>query len=137
MGRTSEKNKNSLMHIPVHVLFAQLAADSEDRNFEQMSFNKVQKLFGERAVAAMVKEYKQMEDMNVLTAIDPMSLTMEQKRKALRVVNLIKKSNFVIKGRMCANGAPHRKFVPREEARSPTISLEALIATMMIDAFEG
>ena len=38
---------------------------------------------------------------------------------------------------MCANGAPHRKFVPREEARSPTISLEALISTMMIDAFEG
>ena len=86
----------------------------------------------------MVKEYKQMEDMNVLTAIDPMSLTMEQKRKALRAVNLIKqKRNFVIKGRMCANGAPHRKFVPREEARSPTISLEALIATMMIDAFKG
>ena len=69
MGRTSEKNKNSLMHIHVHVLFAQLAADLEDRNFEQMSFNKGQKLFGERAVAAMVKEYKQMEDCRQLKCL--------------------------------------------------------------------
>ena len=37
---------------------------------------------------------------------------------------------------MCANGAPHRKFVPREEARSPTLSLEALVASLMIDAYE-
>ena len=37
---------------------------------------------------------------------------------------------------MCANGAPHRKFVPREEARSPTLSLEALIMSLTIDAHE-
>ena len=37
---------------------------------------------------------------------------------------------------MCANGAPHRKFVPREEARSPTFYLEALITSLTIDAHE-
>ena len=37
---------------------------------------------------------------------------------------------------MCANGAPHRKFVPREEARSPTLSLEAFIVSPTIDAYE-
>ena len=69
--------------------------------------------------------------------IYPGSLTVEQKRKALRAVNLIKqKYTFNIKGRMCANGTPHGKFVPREEARSPNILLEELIATMMIDKFE-
>ena len=37
---------------------------------------------------------------------------------------------------MCANGASHRKFFTREEARSPTLSLEALIMSLTIDAHE-
>ena len=73
----------------------------------------------------------------MLMAIDPDTLTKEQKQKALRGVNLIKqKRTGSIKGRMCANGAPHRKFVPREEASSPTLSLEALIMSPTIDAHE-
>ena len=72
-----------------------------------------------------------MEDMSVLMAINPDALTKEKKRKALRAVNLIeKKRTGLIKGRMCANGAPHWKFVPREESRSPTLSLEALIMSL-------
>ena len=38
---------------------------------------------------------------------------------------------------MCANGAPHRKFVPREDARSPTVTLEALVASLLIDVKKG
>lgn len=38
---------------------------------------------------------------------------------------------------MCANGSPHRLFLSREEAKSPTISLKELIATMIIDAYGG
>lgn len=107
--------------IPIHVLLAQHAVDQEntDSNYEQMSFNRGQKLFGERAVAAMFKEYKQMDDKSVLGVVDPDALTPEQKKKALKTVNLIKqKRDGKVKGRMCANGAPHRSFVPREEARS-------------------
>ena len=79
-----------------------------------------------------------MDNMSVLTAIDPTSLTIDQKIKALRAVNLIKQKRCgKVKGRMCANGAPYREFVIREEAKSPTISLEALTATMMIDAYDG
>ena len=75
--------------------------------------------------------------MSVLMAIDPGALTKEQKQKALRSVNLIKqKRTGEIKGRMCSNGASHRKFVPREEARSPTLSLEALIMSLTIDSHE-
>ena len=37
---------------------------------------------------------------------------------------------------MCAKGAPHRKFVSREEVRSPTLSLEALIMSLKIYAHE-
>ena len=61
-----------------------------ENNFEQMSFKKEKDIFVEIAVSAMFKEYKQMEDMAVLAAIDLSKLTKEQKRKALRAVNLIK-----------------------------------------------
>ena len=121
------------------MLFAQLATEQEnpENNYKQMSFNKGQKLFGERAVAAMIKEYKQMDDKSVLGGFDPHTLTMDQKKKALKAVNLIKqKCDGKVKGRMCANGAPHRPFVPREEARSKTMTLEALLCSMMIDAYE-
>ena len=37
---------------------------------------------------------------------------------------------------MCANGAPHCKFLPREEEKSPTITLELLLTTTVIDVYE-
>ena len=126
--------------IAVRHLFAQIHEDKKeaDANYEQMSFQKGKKLFGERAIASMLKEYQHMEDMAVVAMIDPDSLSAEQRKKALRTVNLIKqKRNKVLKGRLCANGSPHRRFVPREEARSPTISLEALMVSLMIDAYEN
>lgn len=138
---TRKADLKSLKHSPIQVLFAQLATDNLDpgaTNFDQMSFKKGKELFGERAVAGMIKEYQQMEDMAVLAMVDPSSLTDDQKKKALRAVNLIKqKRTGNVKGRLCANGAPHRRFVPREEARSPTMGLESLITSMMIDAYEG
>ena len=70
----------------MNALFVKMVNSKTEKNFTQMSFNRGQKLFGERAVAAMVKEYKQMEDMSVFTAINPGALTKEQKQKALRAV---------------------------------------------------
>ena len=36
------------------------------------------KLYGEKAIAAMFKEYKQLDDLEVLGRIDPDSLTEDQ-----------------------------------------------------------
>ena len=41
-----------------------------------------------------------------------------------------------MKFRMCANGEPHHKFVPREEAKFPTITLGGLLITMVIYEYE-
>ena len=102
-----------------------------------MPINRGQKLSGERAVAAMLKEYLQMEDMTVLEIVEPDPLTSEQKCKAMRAVNMIKqKRNLKLKGKMCANGAPHGKFVFHKEARYPMISLDGLIVSMMIGVYE-
>ena len=65
-------------------------------------------------------------------------LTTYNKRRALRAINLIKEKRCgKIKGRTCADGRPQRAYTPREEASSPTISLESLMALLLIDAHEG
>ncbi|GFH50441.1 hypothetical protein CTEN210_06917 [Chaetoceros tenuissimus] len=101
------------------------------------------KEFGEEAVAVMFKEYKQIPHPNlnpnpkVVGCFDKLKLTRELKRKALRAVNLIKKKRCKkIKGRACANGAPHCKFVPREEASSPPLRIESLMELILFAAVE-
>eukprot|EP00957_Ditylum_brightwellii_P180518 13750629-Ditylum_brightwellii.AAC.1 len=72
--------------------------------FTQMSAKKGIKMFVERAIAAMLKEFKQLVDQAVpgkpvRTSIDPDSLDYKQKRQALEAVNLIKeKRHGTIKG---------------------------------------
>ena len=105
--------------------------------FNQMHASKGIKLFKEKAAAAIFKEYKQLNDMCVLGRIYHDSLTEEQKRLALDAVNLIKeKRDGHIKGRTCANGSTQRSYIPREEASSPTVSLEALLSLFIIFAYE-
>ena len=81
----------------------------------QMSATKGFKMFGESALAAMVKELKQlnngtMPNKPVIVPINPDSLTEDEKTQALEAVNLIKqKRHGKIKGRTCANGSKQRK----------------------------
>ena len=53
-----------------------------------MTANRGMKLLGERAVAAMFKEYQQLDDLVVLGILNPDLLTPAQKQKALRAINL-------------------------------------------------
>ena len=115
----------------------QLYLKAVDYMFNQMTATQGIKIFQERAVAALIKEYKQLNDLAVLGVVDYGSLTKEQKSKALRAINLIKeKRDGKIKGRCCSDGSGQKKYVPREEASSPTIAVESLIALVTIFAFE-
>ena len=112
--------------------------------FTQMTAKKGMKLFGEQAVAAMFKEYKQLNEgavpgKPVLAPIDPDTLSREEKRQSLEAVNLIKEKRCgKIKGRTCANGSRQREFLKEDESvSSPTCAMESLIATLVIDAYEG
>jgi hypothetical protein len=106
--------------------------------FTQMSTTKGLKHFKERAVAALIKEYTQLDNMNVFAPEDPDKLTKDQKQKALRAVNLIKEKGCGrIKGRACADGSTQRGYIPHEEATSPTISLQSLLTTLVINAQEN
>ena len=111
--------------------------------FTQMLANRGIKLFGERAVAAIFEELKQLNDEvlpgnPVIVPIDIESLTEEDKRLSLEVVNLIKvKRCGKINGRTCANGSRQRHFVKAEDNfASPMASLESILTTLIIDAYE-
>ena len=56
----------------------------------QMSADKGFKVFGERAVDALMKEFAQLDDMGTFKPLDAKDLTAEQQRAALRLINLIK-----------------------------------------------
>lgn len=102
----------------------------------QMTARKGIKLFGERAVAAMYKEFKQMHDLEVFGKLDR-PLTRKEKKKALRAINLIKeKRSGDLKGGTCTDGRPQRRYIQKEECASPTVSNEVLFATLLIDALE-
>ena len=59
-------------------------------------------------------------------------------KDCLRLITVIKEKRCgTIKGRAVADGRPQRSYIPREEAASPTVSLESLILSLMIDAQEG
>ena len=109
-----------------------------------MSAHKGIKLFGEKAVAAMMKELKQLNNGvipgNPLIKPIPFDeLTDKDKEESLEAVNLIaRKRSGKIKGRTCANGRKQRKYLKNDENySSPTASLESIMTTLVIDAYEG
>ena len=117
---------------------------SSEVMFVQMSAKKGIKQFGERAVAAMIKEYRQIDNgpmpgKPVVEAVDVRTLSMEQRRSALEAVNLIQeKRSGLIKGRTCANGSKQKLYIKDGEFySSPTVSLEALFLSLVMAVKEG
>ena len=126
-------NQQEMMNKTLQFVFAQ-----------QMSAKKGIKQYGERAVAAILKEFTQLHNgavpgKPVVEPVDVLVLTSEEKRKALEAVNLIaEKRCGTIKGRTCANGSTQRRYLRNDESvSSPTVSLEALLCSLIIDAHEG
>jgi len=91
--------------------------------FTQMSAKRGIKKFGERAVAAMIKEFKQIHEEPMpgkpfVRPVDPHTLSFEQKKQALEAVTLIKeKRSGKLKGRTCANGKKKMNLIHPQ--RSP------------------
>ena len=140
-GDLNELSHESFMRIACDVLFAQTAKSGGSN--KQMSANRGFKMYGEAAVAAIIKEFTQLTNgaapgKPVVRPVDASTLTSDEKRKAMPAVNLIKeKWNGEIKGRTCADGSGQRKYLRHDESiASPTASLESLFVTFLIDAYE-
>ena len=65
-------------------------------------------------------------------------LSKKERKMALNLLVIIReKRSGKIKGRVVADGRKQRDTVPREDAASPTIQLESLLISLLIDAYEG
>ena len=79
--------------------------------FTQMTADKGIDRYGQRAVDALLKEFAQLDDMTVFDRLFANQLTDEQKRNALRSINLIKEKHCgKIKGRSVADRRKQRKI---------------------------
>jgi len=84
--------------------------------FTMMTAKKGIRTYGERVVAAMIKESKQLNDLNVFAPENPANLTDKQKRDAFRAMNLIKEKRCgKIKGRTYVDGRKQSSYIPKEE----------------------
>lgn len=82
-----------------------------------------------------MKEFAQLENLNVYELIDSASLSREQRMGALRAINLIKeKRDGQLKGRTVADGRPQRTLYEKSQTASPTVSTDALMLSIIIDA---
>jgi hypothetical protein len=85
-----------------------------------------------------MKELRQLTVMNVMAGCDPKTLTREQRKKSLKYLMFLKEKRCGrVKGRGCANGRKQRVYKTKADTSSPTVSIEALLLSCMIDALEG
>eukprot|EP00957_Ditylum_brightwellii_P210959 15365606-Ditylum_brightwellii.AAC.1 len=100
--------------------------------------------YGEVAIVTMIKEFKHLVNgtfpgKSVVESIKTSDLTYKEKTKVLNAINLIKiKQNRIVKGRSCADESKDQFYCKEEESiTSPTVALESLISTLIIDIYEG
>jgi hypothetical protein len=95
------------------------------------------KEFGAEGTKAVLKELHQLYTRKVLEPKDPKDLTKMDRRRALQYLMFLKKKrNGMIKGRGCANGKQQREYIDKEDANSPTVAIEAVLLSCIIDALE-
>jgi hypothetical protein len=93
--------------------------------------------FGVRGEKAAMNELTQLHIMDTWTAMDALRLSREEQLKALSSLLFLKeKQTGAIKGRAGINGAPQREYILKEEAASPTVSVDLTFITATIAAIE-
>ena len=104
----------------------------------QHSIKKGLKLYGEARAEAVVSEMQQLHDRDVIEPKSANMLTNEEKKKALHYLMFLKKKRCGrIKGRGCADGQKQHIYKTKEETSAPTVAIESLFLSSVIDAKEG
>jgi hypothetical protein len=126
---TPEANTLEYSHEEAHTLGMSFA--------QTYSLNKgIQKL-GERGTEAVYSEMKQLNDRNCFRPINIEEYGPEAKRKVMEsILFLTEKRDGTIKARNVTDGRKQRDWMTKEEAASPTVMLESLMLSIVIDAKE-
>jgi hypothetical protein len=117
--------------------YKHLHPDLEDVMMTQLSLKKGLEQFGAAGAEAVSDELKQLHDRRAMVPKAAHMLTREEKQRALRYLMYLKKKRCGrIKGRGCADGRKQRIYKTKEESSSPTVAIESLFLTAVIDAKE-
>ena len=104
---------------------------------QQHTLSKGLKIYGKDGELAISKELKQLLDRRCFWPILVAELTRRERERAqLALAYLTEKRDGTKKGRIVFNGKPTREWLSREESASPTASLEGIMITGVIDAYE-
>ena len=95
------------------------------------------KKHGKVAIDALFQEFSQLHDLGVFLPQNGSKLTKAQKKGALRAISMVKEKRCgKIKGRTVADGRAQRNLYSKEDTSSPTVSTDALMVSLIIDASE-
>lgn len=104
----------------------------------QLSLKQGLKTFGERGEDAAMKEVRQLHDFKTFRPVHAKALSHQQRVDTLSSLIFLKeKANGDIKGRACADGRKQRATMTKEEFTSPTVKIESVFLTSVIEANEN
>jgi hypothetical protein len=104
----------------------------------QMSAKAGIKKHGQVALDALYSKFLQLHDLEVFKGLLQASeLTKAQRNASLRAISVIKEKRCgKIKGRTVADGRPQKGLYTKEETTLPTVSTDALMLSILIEAWE-
>lgn len=95
------------------------------------------KRYSDKAVDAILQECKQLDEKKAFKPRNMNTLTNLERKHGLRSITFVKEKRCGrIKGRTVADGRAQCDYVIRDESTSPTVSTEALMISIAIDAKE-
>jgi hypothetical protein len=104
----------------------------------QYPMHKGIKVFGEAGTAAVLEELQQLHERGVIEPRDSDKLSQKEKASALEYLMFLKRKGVEkIKGRGCADGHKHCEHTNKEDACSPTVAIELLVLSCIIDGMEN
>jgi Reverse transcriptase (RNA-dependent DNA polymerase) len=104
----------------------------------QYNLKKGLEKFGTAGMNAVQDELRQLDMCDVFSPINANTMSLTEKREALPYLTFLKqKRSGQIKGRGCADGWRQRIYSKKEDASSPTVAIESVFITSIIDASEN
>ena len=131
---SGQKYENAFMQVVKHI-----ANKKQHISATNYSLKSGEKKFGDKAKEGAMKEMEQLHYRNTFVPVEANGLTRQERNNALESLIFLKeKKDGTIKGRACADGRKQRKqedYV-KGDSTSPTVSLESVLITAVIDAKE-
>jgi hypothetical protein len=94
-------------------------------------------MYGEAAIATVLKELQQLYDHDVIEPKMTNELTVKERKSALDYRMFIKeKHDMTIKGRGCAESRKQQTYTSKDEASSQTVSTKSVMLLCVLNVME-